>query len=232
MVKYNQVKLQCLLADKLFNEFDIVFNVKTVSVLLDCSTDTIKQFLHRTTPEYFTAYADSEHTFGRTLKYGVRTDKAKRVREKLSHRLIHNEHLNLRKPARKVDYSEFYIFNGIDRFPVEFNIDLRSMIEKRNLKSIPTDSNGEILPSNKVLYNNRWYPEGDKMAQKQQENTEEKKRELVEYIKLNRKIELKIEGCKDDNDLKELNEAHEQTKATIEKLMVETGYTSVEEHDT
>lgn len=223
MAKYNQVKLQCLLADKLFNEFDIVFNVKTVSTLLDCSTDTIKQFLHRTTPEYFTAYADSDHTYGRTLKYGVRTDKAKRVREKLCYRLIHNEHLNLRKPARKVDYSGFHIFNGIDRFPIEFNIDLRNMIEKRNMKEPPVNRDGEVFPSNKVLYNNRWYPKGDIMTQSQHTDAHEMKRELVEFIKLNRKIELKMEVCTNENDLKELTEAYDQTKETINKLMDELG---------
>lgn len=134
MARYNETKLQAFLAEYLLNDLDIVVNVKTLATLLNKSEATVSQFITRMTPKYFKPYADSKKTHGCLFKYRVTNPKAKRVREMLCFRFLEESHMNLRKYEKKIDYIDFYIFEGIDLFYEKYDINLRDLIKKRYAK--------------------------------------------------------------------------------------------------
>jgi len=127
-MKFNELKIQCLLGEKLLSELDIVVNVKTLSVLLDKKQKNIEQHLNRMSPTYYTRYADNQRSYGCTLKYRAPTKRAKKTIERLSYRFLMESHLNLKKNMRHMDYAGFYFFEGIDNFKDVFGIDLRLLI--------------------------------------------------------------------------------------------------------
>lgn len=127
-MKYNELKVQCLLAEKLLSELKIVVNVKTLSVLLNKKESNIAQHINRMSPTYYTRYADNERSYGCVLKYRAPTKRAKKTLEKLCMRFLLEQHLNLKKYPMFMDYTGFYFFEGIDNFKDVFEIDLRKLI--------------------------------------------------------------------------------------------------------
>lgn len=218
MTKFNETKIQALLADRVLSEFGIVVNVKTLAVLLNKTENSMKQFINRMSPRYFIPYADTKKTYNCLFKYRACTQKAVRVREKLCYRLLTDSHLNLRKPARYMDYSDFYIFEGLDKFNDVFGIDLRSMIRKRNaevpqdmfidmdyVKTLPQHPN--VLPSTFILDNNDWFFKPDEY-------------ELKDNMKKREVIKKMINACAitDDMDYEKECDLYEES-VKLEKLI-------------
>lgn len=131
MTKYNELKIQCFMAETLLSSLGIVVNVKTLSTLLDKPEINIHHHIHRMTPRYYTKYADKDCTYGCLFKYRTSRVVGKGVREKLGLRYLLNQHLNLRKNAATMNYDGFYFFDGIDDFRYKYGIDLRELILKK-----------------------------------------------------------------------------------------------------
>lgn len=149
-MKYNELKIQCLLGEKLLSQLGIVVNHKTLSVLLNKETKNIEKHLNRMSPTYYTRYADNKRSYGCILKYRAPTKRAKKTIERLSYRFLMESHLNLKKNMGYMDYTGFYFFEGIDNFKDVFDIDLRLLI----LNNIHNGT--EYLDTWKHHYNERF----------------------------------------------------------------------------
>lgn len=172
MAKYNELKIQCLLGERLLSSFDIVVNIKTLAVLLNKKEHNIALFINRMSPTYFTRYADNNRSYGCTLKYRAPTKRAKNTLERLSYRFLVNSHLNLKKRMARADYTGFYFFEGIDNFRDVFGIDLRVLIlnkwheyddfyyiieNKYHRFFSKLGENNQTKPSNLILHNFKRY---------------------------------------------------------------------------